>query len=132
MGMTNASNKHTPLGDAAQARLVDEVTEERFGPRPQRRPGVDGNRERFIATLHALIAWFVEHPDVPTPWSCSIGIHVTDAAELTRVAQLLELEPWPSVGSPESLHVFDPIGRDSSGGFYTPIAISVQHPDRPL
>lgn len=137
--MTNAEQQYdiaerdavtADLEREGREELAAELTKERFGPLPKREPGHEGARVRFIATMHAIIAWFVAHPDVPAPWAVSIGIKVPSAEDIARLAVLLETMPHPQVGRPDTLHLFDEI--DSP--IYTPIAISVADAfdERPL
>lgn len=148
--MTNASNSPTPyvppVGEVVVASvdgpvvsdprtIVDEaadrlgaVIRERFGtPLPQRDPVAGAARARFIATLHALIAYVLEHPELGTPWSCSLSFHVEDADQLAAAVAALE---------DASLHpdrrgavVFRPVESE----FYTPVSTSIPDAlDRPL
>lgn len=120
-----------PETDRAAATL-GAVIAERFGPLPQRTPGHDGDRARFIATMHALIGWLEANPDVPAPWSSGYNIDVADAAELSRVVDPLR-EHYDVSDSPEgtSAVIFRPFGP---GGAYTPISFHVRVPreGRPL
>jgi hypothetical protein len=60
---------------------VASVVAERYGL-----PTVDGPRARLIATLHALIAWITEHPDVPVPGFVELRhFPVLDGGTLSRV-----------------------------------------------
>jgi len=85
---------------------------------------------RFIATMHALIAWVQAHPYLPAPWSIAISIDVDNVASLEQVAAQLGVDAYRRDGVPQQVTVFDPLGPD--GEFYTPIAIAVRTPDRPL
>jgi hypothetical protein len=70
--MTNAEQEYdiqerdAVRGDLEREALA-ELTEERFGPLPQREPGAAGRRLRVIAAIHALADHLAAHPDVPTP-----------------------------------------------------------------
>jgi hypothetical protein len=93
----------------------------------------DGSRRtRFIATMHALIAWLVAHPDVPCPWSVGLSIDVPDVETLQRLAAQLDTPAWPHTGTPQQINA---TLTPASGEFYTPISITVRQPDaadRPL
>lgn len=85
-------------------------------------------RARFIATMHALIAWLSAHPNVPAPWSCSIGIKVPDQATLDRL--VAELDGFDLCPSGDQITNFEPVQPRE---FYTPISIHVEEKeDRPL
>jgi hypothetical protein len=115
-----------------------EVLAERFGeelvPLEEAQP-VDGqatSRARFIATLHAIIAFLQAHPMIPTPWSASIGVNVPDVDQLEAiVAQLRDagVDVSHKDGDPHAV-TFRPL---DSREFYTPIGLHVHDdggPDR--
>lgn len=81
-----------------------------------------GPRARFIATMHALIAWLLAHPEVPAPWVCSIGVVVRDPATLVQLSESFGVQPWSEEGVANHATLFHPL---DDGEFYTPISISV-------
>lgn len=114
--MTNAA--HTP----------PELLAERFGTAP----GV-GKRAQFIATMHALITWFAEHPEMPTPDSIGFGadVHGDDLAALSE-AHNARIYPGHD---PRQLTLYplgDPVAEDPRGEFYVPFHVRRSPLDRPL
>jgi hypothetical protein len=66
---------------------------ERFGedlvPLEGEATGVDaGARARFVAMLHAVIAWFIDHPEIPVPRTVQLHARVADMGELERLADM--------------------------------------------
>lgn len=53
--------------------------------------GQVGQRARFLATMQAVMNWFVDNPDVPTPRSVMFGADVSDP---TVVTDLAAAEGW--------------------------------------
>jgi hypothetical protein len=79
-----------------------------------------GARARFVATMHALITWVMEHPNVPVPWSTGLNIHVPDVAALDRLAA--ELPGATRSADGRALILFAPF---DSREFYTTISVHV-------
>jgi hypothetical protein len=127
-GMTSAYGHPVPVATALAQRFGEDIVPLELND-TQTTDG--GRRARFIATMHALIAWLIAHPDVPVPWSCSIGIHTPDAATLEQLQEALGIRAYPPNAPLEQrqINVTTPI---ASGEFYTPITISVEHGDEPL
>lgn len=103
---------------------------ERFGedlvPLEEVQPdnGQATSRARFIATLHAIIAFLQSHPMIPTPWSASIGVHVPDVAQLEQIVEQLRaagVDVSHKDGDPHAV-TFRPL---DSREFYTPIGLHV-------
>jgi hypothetical protein len=128
--MTSAYGHPVPTGRTALARRFgDEI--EPLDLTEQDDPGDGGRRARFIATLHALIAWLVAHPEVPCPWTVGMNIRVPDVAALEQLAAQFDVRPYPRTGTPEQFTLFQDVG---DGEFYVPISITVDDPEkgRPL
>ncbi len=107
-----------------------ELTEERFGALPRRKAHHEGQRMRFIATMHALIAFVVDNPDLPAPWCAALNITVKEPADvqafLDRYEGALESK-IDSAGRPHHATLFRPF---DDAEFYTPISVSVrQNPE---
>jgi hypothetical protein len=108
-----------------------EVLAERFGeelvPLEEAQPvnGQATSRARFIATLHALIAYLQAHPAIPVPWACAINVHADSVEHLAAIGAELGIAPYPLDGQGQQINVFDPLGQEGDAEFYTPIAISV-------
>lgn len=84
-----------------------------------------GQRARFIASLHSLIAWLIAHPEVPTPWSCSVGIRTASHDELEELAAAFGRSVFKDCHF--SMH------DEVSSEFYMPISITFDpNADRPL
>lgn len=109
---------------------------ERFGedlvPLEEPAPTSDGARARFVATMHALIAWVLAHPELPVPWTCSINMNTPNVADLVQAYESLGTEASVALtedGVPYHLVVFNPVESE----FYTPISIHLKSEDeRPL
>lgn len=88
-----------------------------------------GRRARFVATLHALIAFFLEH-DVPVPHSISFSADVPTLAELEALALAFGTTTYPH-GEPAQISLY-PIGSHGDAELYVPFHIAIERPDRPL
>lgn len=106
------------------------LTEERFGPLPQREPGAAGKRLQFIAVLHAMIQFLIDNPDLPCPWTTGMSFKVSDTLALAAMADRFGVAPINNAyGIPQQVSVFDLFGRD----FYVPVSFRVADElDRPL
>lgn len=126
--MTNASDRLLNATDAPVTSA--ELTEERFGPLPQRVPGAAGKRLQFIAVLHAMIQFLIDNPDLPCPWATGMSFKVSDTLALAAMADRFGVEPLNNAhGIPQQVTVFDLFGRD----FYVPVSFRVADElDRPL
>lgn len=122
------------MTSATKTPHVRELLAERFGEDldplfSEATTGEAGRRARFIATMHALIAWVVAHPDLPAPWSCSLAVNVADMDALAAAADVLGVQVFPKGDSATMACNFDPLGQQE---FYTPIAVHLRTSDRPL
>jgi hypothetical protein len=112
---------------------VEALLTERFGPLPRREPGTAGRRMRFIATMHALIGWLVEHPEVPVPWAVSLNIHVPDVAALVELGKSLGVQPAQAGRTGSEPWLISMLGNEVvDSEFYTPVSIHVRGEARPL
>jgi hypothetical protein len=130
--MTNAEQEYdiqerdAVRGDLEREALA-ELTEERFGPLPQREPGAAGRRLRVIAAIHALADHLAAHPDVPTPSYITAGCHLKTREEVAAVAADLGCKLYAD-GSQMHLELAPAEGRDLA----TTIIVSAAGPGRPL
>lgn len=126
------------MTSATETPDVRELLAERFGEDldplfSEATTGEAGRRARFIATMHALIAWLLAHPEVPCPWSIGISVEVGDVDALMLIATQLGIDPYRRPdGVPQQVTVFEPVNRGPDREFYTPISIHVATADRPL
>lgn len=107
---------------SAEKPTAAELLAERFGP-----AGVDGDgpRVRFIATLHALIAFFTEHPEIPAPWAIAFHVRVPHR---TALAELVDAGGW---SEPYGNH--PQIARDiCRDPVWAHVIAAVEREDRPL
>lgn len=81
----------------------------------------DARRLAFVATLHLMIQWVMDHPNLPVPYSSGLSISVPDLAALQRAAQELGVAPYPD-DQPRQITIFRPFDGDE---FYTPITVSI-------
>lgn len=97
--MTNAEQEYdiqerdAVRGDLEREALA-ELTEERFGPLPQREPGAAGQRLRAIAAIHALADWYALHPDVPAPANVSATSFADSVGHVAALAFQLGEQPY--------------------------------------
>jgi hypothetical protein len=130
--MTNAEQEYdiqerdAVRGDLEREALA-ELTEERFGPLPQREPGAAGRRLRVIAAIHALADHLAAHPDVPTPSYITAGCQLKTREEVAAAAADLGCKLYAD-GSQMHLELAPAAGRDLA----TTIIVSAAGPDRPL
>jgi hypothetical protein len=142
--MTNAEQQYDiSERDAVRADLEREarddaatVAAERFGPLPQREPGVAGKRLQFIAVLHAMIQFLIDNPDLPCPWTASMSFTVSDTLALEAIAERfadagVECRAMRNAhGVLDQVTLFEAFGPD----FYTPVSFRAADPlhGRPL
>lgn len=101
--------------------LAAAVTAERFGSTPTEEAS---RRVHIVAALHAVAAFFAEHPEVPVPATVQLHCPVESLAELEVVANAFDStiygdRPQVSVG-------IDP------PGVYASAIVFVRGVDRPL
>lgn len=111
------------MSDATETTaLAREVTAERFGTTP---PSEEATRRiHIVAALHAVAAFFAEHPEVPLPRTVQLHCPVETLPELEAVANAFNTTIYgdrPQVS----------IGIDPPGVYATAIAF-VRGADRPL
>lgn len=107
---------------------VRELLAERFGEELvplEPAPADDARRVRFISALHALIAFFTEHPEIPAPWAIVFHVKVPDVAALE---QLAAHAGWSSVYGRQPQAAID-IFREP---LWANVIAAVQTEDRPL
>lgn len=121
--MTNAENITIIAGEGAG--LVA-LTEERFGPLPQREPGNAGGRARAVAGIHALADFLLEHPDIPTPYAVHVYCTVPHTLMLEQLGEHFGVEPWRPEGVAKQIAL-----RAVEPSAYA-ILVSVKPEDRPL
>jgi hypothetical protein len=89
-----------------------------------------GRRARFIATMHALIAFVLAHPDLPAPWSFGLSIHVAGLDEMRAAATALGVKVTGEDRDEPIVYLPEPLGDASE--FYTPIGVHLRPQNRPL
>lgn len=121
-----------PKSDATVSADHAALLAERYGF-----PIIDGARARFIAALHALINWVIEHPDVPVPDSVQLAHHpVISGGQLTPtdlidLARALDGEVDEREGS-RWCRAELPLGDHGTRVRYVAFAGDYSRNDRPL
>jgi hypothetical protein len=87
-----------------------------------------GRRARFIAVLHALIAWFGEHPDAPVPTFVRFHAYVP-AEQIEQLAAAFGVKAYGTERPQIDLELL-PFNQDPSADFL--IAATSSADRRPL
>lgn len=85
------------------------------------------SRARFVAMLHAVIAWFLEHPEIPVPRTVQLHARVDDVLVLEQLAQQHGAETYG-----RQVPQFDVELSGLDTGTLTSIIVAVRGPDVPL
>jgi hypothetical protein len=126
------SVKSVGMTDATKRELLAE----RFGadivPLELEESTSAGDRTRFVALMHALIGWFVAHPDVPLPWAVTFNVHVPDVEALEALAAELGTHTFGHGTGPGQLD-YDITSPTGEGPMcWSHVTVAVKAADRPL